>query len=102
MGFNSGFKGLILYYLVISLCSKTRMDRNVIYSLHRLSYDRSTASSKGEFCTDCELMLSLSISSTLSFPRRHTLATYAFFSSSCHFPLSFLQQRVLEGRSYTT
>ena len=93
------------YYLciifVIPLCSKSWMDRNFIHSFHSLSCDRSTASSKGGFSTECELMLSLSTSNILSFPRRHTIATYIFFSSSCHFPLSFLQESVLEGRSYT-
>jgi len=50
------------------------MDRDFIHSFHILSCDMSTASSKVEFTTDCELMLSISISSTLSFPRGHTVA----------------------------
>jgi len=72
----------------------------ILFIRPTMSCDRSIASSIGEFSAERELMLSLS--SNLSFPRGHTLATYFFFSSSCHFPLPFLQQRVLESRSYTT
>jgi hypothetical protein len=53
------------------------------------SGDRSVASSKYEFSTECDLLLPLSISSIVCFPLGHPIAAYVFFSYSRHFYPSF-------------
>ena len=55
------------------------------------------------FAIQCDLVLPLSISSTLAFPQGCPATAYAFFfvfPSPLSFPLSVLQQRVLGGSSY--
>jgi len=56
-----------------------------------------------EFSTQYHLLLSLSVSTSLSFPQGHPVAAHVFFlvfSSLLSFPSSFLQKRVSEGSSY--
>jgi hypothetical protein len=50
-----------------------------VHSFCGLSYDRSIASSKTEFSTECDLVLPVSISSIFSFPKVHPVAAYVFF-----------------------
>jgi hypothetical protein len=49
-----------------------------IHSFQSLFYDRSTASSKAS-STQCDIVLPLSISGILSFPKGHPVADHVFF-----------------------
>ena len=51
---------------------------NTLYSFTSLSYDRSIASSKAS-SSECEPVISLSISITLTFPLGNQVAAYVFF-----------------------
>ena len=55
---------------------------------------------QGELCTECDLVLHLTVSGTHSLPQGHQVAAYVFFlvfPSLMVFVLSFLLQRVVDG-----
>jgi hypothetical protein len=56
---------------------------------------------QSQFCTQCDIVTPISMSSILSFPYGHPVAAYDFvFPSFLPTLITSLQQRVVEGSSY--